>query len=145
MIDVRPVRPSDASEVAELLTQLGYPADSDQVRGRLDRWLHDQHGAVMVAELNGVVAGVAALHSMPLLEHDESRGRLVALVVDQAYRRHGVGRALMAWAEQEARRLGCHQMEITSSRYREEAHRFYGELGYEDVCGRSARLMKDLS
>lgn len=66
---------------------------------REGRWVDgDQRatGPVLVAaEVAGVVAGIAALHAIPLLEHDGCRGRLVALVVDEAYRGHGVGRALV--------------------------------------------------
>ncbi|MCT2583382.1 GNAT family N-acetyltransferase [Actinophytocola gossypii] len=144
MIDLRPVRPTDASAIADLLTQLGYPADADQVRARLRNWLPDQHSRLVAAESDGVVVGVAALHVMPLLEYDGRLARLLALVVDQAWRGHGVGRALVTRAEHEARELGCRELEITSSRYREDAHRFYHGLGYEDVCGRKARLMKAL-
>lgn len=144
-INVRPVDRDDLSRVTDLLAQLGYPATTGQVRERLDRWLADPYGMLLVAEVDGAVAGVAALHAITLLEHDGRLGRLVALVVDEAYRGHGVGRVLVDRVEQEARRFGCRDLEITSSRHRADAHRFYLGLGYEDVCGRSARFLKRLT
>lgn len=144
-INVRPVQKADLSRITDLLAQLGYPATADQVRGRLNRWLTDRHSVLVAAEVDGAVAGVAALHAIPLLERDESRGRLVALVVDEAYRGHGVGRVLMDRVEREARGLGCRDLEITSARDRAAAQRFYLGLGYEDVCGRSARFLKSLT
>jgi GNAT superfamily N-acetyltransferase len=145
VITTRPVGTADAAHVAVLLGQLGYPTDAVQVRARLDDWLADQRSVLIAAEVDGLVSGVAALHAMPLLEHDGCRGRLVALVVDESCRGQGLGRRLVAEVEQEARRLGCRDLEVTSSRTRDAAHSFYRGLGYEDVCDTSARYLKALN
>lgn len=145
VITIRPVDVADAPRVAVLLGQLGYPTDAARVRVRLDDWLTDQRSALLAAEMDGLLVGVAALHAMPLLEHDGRRGRLVALVVDESCRGQGLGRKLMAEVEQEARRLGCRDLEITSSRVREAAKSFYPGLGYEDVCGTAARFLRALA
>ena len=47
--------------------------------------------------------------------------------------------------EELARAAGCVRMEITSSRHRTKTHEFYQQLGYEDVCNSSARLVKSLA
>lgn len=143
-ITIRPVGVADAERVAVLLGQLGYPTEAARVRARLDDWLADPRSVLIAAEADGLVVGVAALHVMPLLEHDGRRGRLVALVVDDSCRGQGVGRRLVAEAEHEARGLGCRDLEITSSRARDAAHGFYRGLGYEDVCATSARFLKAL-
>jgi GNAT superfamily N-acetyltransferase len=143
-ITMRPVVAGDAARIAVLLDQLGYPTDAAQVRTRLDDWLADRRSVLIAAEADGLVSGVAALHVMPLLEHDGRRGRLVALVVDDACRGQGLGRMLVAEVEQEARRLGCRDLEVTSSRTRHAAQSFYRGLGYEDVCDTAARFMKAL-
>ena len=145
MITIRPVGVADAARVAVLLGQLGYPADAGRVRARLDDWLTDERSVLLAAEVDGVVLGVAALHVIPLLEHDEDRGRLVALVVDDTHRGLGVGRRLVAEVEHEARRLGCRELEVTSARVRDAAHGFYRSLGYEDVCESAARFLKPLN
>lgn len=143
-ITIRPVGVADAARIAVLLGQLGYPTDGVRVRARLDDWLADQRSVLIAAAAGDLVVGVAALHVMPLLEHDGRRGRLVALVVDDSCRGQGVGRGLVAEVEREAGRLGCRDLEITSARVREAAHGFYRGLGYEDVCGTSARFLKAL-
>jgi hypothetical protein len=51
---------------------------------------------------------------------------------------------LLNRAEQIARQAGCEEMEITSSRGREGAHRFYKSHGYHDWCETSARFRKQL-
>ena len=44
-----------------------------------------------------------------------------------------------------ARRLGCEDLELTSSRSRSGAHAFYRHLGFEDRCPRSARFVRPLT
>lgn len=52
------------------------------------------------------------------------------LWVDAELRRSGVGRALMAEAEREARRLGCHSVWVDTFSF--QAPGFYAKLGYRE-------------
>jgi GNAT superfamily N-acetyltransferase len=84
-----------------------------------------------------------AFSVLPLAHSEESWCRLSALVVSEQDRRSGVGSALIAAVEDEARRLGCRRVEVTSGEGPERvaAHRFYQALGYEQV---SRRFLKKL-
>jgi GNAT superfamily N-acetyltransferase len=144
-MDLRPVRRQDVVRLSVLLDQLGYPTDVTTVDGRLDYWLDDPSSLLLGADDGGELIGVAALHACPMLERTGRFGRLVALVVDDRYRGRGVGHALVGAAERWAQEAGCVFMEVTSSRSRELAHRFYGKLGYEDACGSKARFVKPLA
>ena len=59
---------------------------------------------LVVAELDGHVGGLAGLHVSLSIEYDEPAAKLSAIVVDEPYRRQGVGEALLAEMEAEARR-----------------------------------------
>lgn len=144
-IITRSANPDDVPRIATLLDQLGYPSSTDAVAYRVDSLLDDPQSALIVAEVDGTVVGVAAVHAIPRLDDSTRLGRLTALVVDDRFRRLGAGRALVAAAEERARTLGCRDMEITSSRVRTTAHRFYASLGYDDACSQKARFLKDLS
>jgi len=144
-IVTRSANSDDAPRIATLLDQLGYSSTTDAVVRRVSSLLGDRHSALIVAEVDRTVVGVAAVHAIPRLAESTDLGRLTALVVDDGFRRLGVGRALVAAAEECARTLGCRDMEITSSRLRTAAHRFYASLGYDDACSRKARFLKDLS
>lgn len=143
-IMIRPAAVTDVPRITVLLEQLGYPTDETRVRARVDAWLAEPNSALLVAELDGLVVGVAAMHAMQLLEYDASQGRLAALVVDDSCRGQGVGRLLVTEAEQEARRLGCWRMEVTSSLTRDVSHAFYRGIGYMDVNDKAARYLKPL-
>lgn len=144
VVRLREVTGQDAGRLAVLLGHLGYPTDEPTVRERLAYWGGDPASVLIGADDDGVLIGVAALQVMPMLEVTGRMGRLLALVVDEARRGRGVGRLLVAAAEERARVAGCVKMEITSNRHRVRTHAFYQDLGYEDRCAVSARFLKAL-
>jgi len=144
-VQLRPVRRQDVPALAGLLGQLGYPTTDAAVHERLDYWLDDPSGRLIGADDDGELIGVAALGVLPMLEVTGRIGRVLALVVDERYRGRGVGQSLVTAAEEQARAAGCLKMEVTSSRYRTRTHKFYQQLGYEDICASSARFVKSLA
>lgn len=53
------------------------------------------------------------------------------LIVDENYRRKGIGTQLVRLAENIARQLGCLNIELNSDLCRKETHRFWEAIGYE--------------
>jgi GNAT superfamily N-acetyltransferase len=96
---------------------------------------------VVVAEVDGAAAGLAALHVSPSLEYSAPAGKLAALVVDEAHRGTGVGRTLVAAMEAEARARGCGIFFLTTAEGRADAHAFYERLGLERTGRRYAKLL----
>jgi GNAT superfamily N-acetyltransferase len=141
---IRSAQLADAPRIAELLTELGYPADSETVRERLAYWLPDQASRVLVADLDGRVAGCISLHAIPYLEHTGRWLRIESLVVEAGQRRGGTGRALVDAAERLARAWGCVLIEVTSKRSRGDAHAFYRRLGFTDACDLAGRFTKEI-
>jgi GNAT superfamily N-acetyltransferase len=141
---VRRARFADARVLARLLTELGYPQEAEQTRAQLAAWAGDPRGTVLIAESDGSPAGVVAAYATRRLERPGSFARVVALAVDPARRRSGLGRRLLTAVETWAAELGCHEIEITSSRHRDAAHAFYRSLGFVDQCDRSARFRRPL-
>jgi GNAT superfamily N-acetyltransferase len=144
-VHIRPIHQGDAPRLAVLLHQLGYPSTERDVRHRLGYWLDDRASFLLGADDDGVLAGVAALHVTPIIEVTGKFARLVALVVDAESRHRGVGRALMAAAEDRARSAGCLFIEVTSGRERHSAHQFYESLGYADTHEQARRFVRPLS
>jgi GNAT superfamily N-acetyltransferase len=129
---VRDARPSDAEGIAQLLTELGYPVSPERLGRRLQVLSGERATRVFVAEQGDELCGVAAMHSMHLLERDDLACRLTALVVAPEARGRGVGRALFARVEREARGRGCVQLEVTTAEHRAGAHEFYERMGFEE-------------
>lgn len=144
-VDVRRAVHGDATRLAELLTELGYPVVAEVISERLSYWLPDEASRVLVAERGGRVVGCISLHAIPYFERTGRWLRIESLVVDSGQRRSGAGRALVEAAELVAREWGCLQIEVTSLRSRHDAHAFYRGLGFTDVCHQAGRFMKELT
>jgi GNAT superfamily N-acetyltransferase len=136
---IRRARSFDASEVAALLTELGYPTSPAEVKDRLGRL--DGSDCVLVT-----AGGLIALHRVPRLAEGSPFARITALVVAADCRGQGIGRALLSAAEDVARDWGCSLMEVSSARRtdRDVAHSFYKKSGFEDTGERSVRYWKTL-
>ena len=124
--------------MAALLGELGYPSSTEQAAERLERIDADPSTWVVVADMDGDLAGLAALHVQNLVERDEPGCEVAGLVVAQRFRRRGVGEALMQALEDEARRRGGRFMVLNTAHRRADAHAFYEALGYEHTGRRYA-------
>lgn len=130
---IRPAQASDAASLASLAVQLGHAAtDAATVAQRLAATGATDFGISLVAEdAQGVVRGFA--RAMP--QHfvvDAPFVELAALVVDDAARGSGVGKALLAAVEAWARQHGFPGVYVRSNVIRERAHRFYLREGYAE-------------
>ena len=141
-LTIRDAAASDADDIARLLDQLGYPSGSNAVQARLER-LAIVGDRVVVAELDGQVAGVAHLQVSPALERERPAARIGALVVDEGQRGRGVGRALVQAVEGEARRRGCQLLVVTTAEHRGDAHLFYERVGLERTGRRYGRTLSE--
>jgi GNAT superfamily N-acetyltransferase len=141
-LTIRDARFEDSAKIAGLLDQLGYPTDESAVPPRLER-LRVVGDRVVVADVDGVVAGLAHLQVTPALERERPAAKIAALVVDEAHRGRGVGAALVAEMELEARRRGCELLFLTTAARRADAHTFYERIGLEETGKRFAKTLTD--
>ncbi len=127
---VRTMTAADSAAVAALATQLGYPSSAEMIGRRLRLMAGDADHGLFVAEgPAGRVAGWVHVHGQRLLEA-EPFAEIGGLVVDEACRGQGYGRALLAEAERWAAARGYAEVCVRSNATRLEAHRFYRGLGY---------------
>jgi len=128
---IREAREQDGAEIARLAGQLGYPAPNDVMNLRLHRLLNGSSDVVFVAEtdpgneLIGWIQGSLAQY----LESDY-RVEIAGLIVEDRFRRNGIGRDLVMRVEQWAVERGVAQASVRCRTTRSEAHRFYESLGY---------------
>ena len=139
---IREAQAADAEAVARLLGELGYPADLATVEARLER-LAIVGDRVLVAEVDGEVAGFAHLQVTPAIEYDRPVAKIGALIVEESRRRTGIGRALVDAVESEARARNCGVLFLTTSEHRDDAHAFYELLGLEQTGRRYGRTLSE--
>jgi ribosomal protein S18 acetylase RimI-like enzyme len=105
--------------------QSEYPRNRDQL---VEDWQRDE--GFFVAEVDGQVCGYVDL----LVQPWQHQGWIANLAVDRAYRRRGIGTALMRHTRQWAWEQGLHVVmaEATTKNY--PALCFYQKLGFQ-FCG----------
>jgi len=92
----------------------------------------DPRNRLIVADVDGQVAGTLQLTLIPgLTRHGMLRGQIEGVHVADGQRGQGLGRAMVSWAIEEARRAGCGLVQLTSDKRRAETMRFYRSLGFE--------------
>jgi GNAT superfamily N-acetyltransferase len=132
VLEIRPAQPEDATSIAVLATQLGYPSSTEEVKRRLALIPRGGDHAVLVAVLDGYVMGWLHVFVCHLVESD-TRAEIGGLVVNENHRGRGIGRKLMTLAEEWARAKDCNQVSLRSNIIRGDAHRFYEKLGYARI------------
>lgn len=137
---IRDAKTGDSPRLAELIRELGHEIDEKSVRKNLGK-LRKAGEQPLVATLDKNIVGLCGLHRMVTIHRDAPLGRITILVVTEKAQGHGIGRMLVAAAEDWMRKSGCKLVEVTSNDRRAAAHAFYRHMGYERT---SIRFFKKL-
>ena len=131
ILTVRQASPDDATTLARMLDlfdRMG--ATAEQVVARM---LACQHVlTTFLGEIDGQPVGFACLRLVPHLQSDEPYAELTDIYVDEALRRHGVARALIAQVEAAARAAGASEVVLITGFDNEGAQAAYRAAGYAD-------------
>jgi GNAT superfamily N-acetyltransferase len=134
---VRRATRADVGKIVELIAadQLGRERDGGElapyerafaaIDGDLAQLL------VALSDADGEVVGTLQLTFIPgMARRGATRAQIEAVRISSHLRGRGLGGALIAWAVDHAREQGCALVQLTSDKRRDEAHRFYGRLGF---------------
>ena len=130
-IRIQKAKLEDASSLAILSNQLGYPTSEDEIRKRLPtiQSMQDQALFVAVSPEKNILGWIHVLMSYRLVV--DPFAELGGLVVADAYRGRGIGKLLLTRAEEWARERGINFFRIRARSTREGAHHFYIKMGYQ--------------
>lgn len=125
MIDIRPYRMDDELEVIQLWKKVfpETPLHNDPLRD-IQSKLKVQPGLFLVAVNGRLVVGSA------MAGYDGHRGWIYYLAVDPAYRRNGIGTALMKKAEGLLAQMSCPKLNLQIRADNSDLQTFYEKLGY---------------
>ena len=128
---IRAAETNDAAGLAGLMCELGYETTTSEMAMRMEKIATDERYRTFVAVCDGKVCGMIGTHTSLSYEHNNAGGRILALVTRRTMRRHGIGRALIATAEEDFTKRGIRRITLNTRLAREDAHKFYESLGYE--------------
>jgi len=79
-----------------------------------------------------IIVGTLQITFTPSISFQGGKRATVESVrVDEKYRGHGIGKELMLWAIERAKRENCFAVQLTTNAERQAAHRFYENLGFK--------------
>jgi GNAT superfamily N-acetyltransferase len=140
---IRPARAEDIAAIVRAYEWLFAPPGSvpprwnpDQAAERLRAAIDSTDAEVLVADLEGRIAGICTIYDDIDSVRFGRRAWVEDLAVAPAERSRGVGRALMDAAKDWAREHGASHLELDSAEPRIDAHRFYEREGaaYRSIC-----------
>lgn len=127
-VKIRDAQLSDAAMLATLAGELGYPTTFAEMEHRLEALHSDRNHGIFVAEQERLLGWihVSVIETM----ESESFAEIHGLVVSESYRGSGIGRQLVAAAEQWAHKKHCSRIRVRTNIVRIDAHAFYKKLGF---------------
>jgi GNAT superfamily N-acetyltransferase len=129
-VNIRGATVDDSLALADLSAQLGYPTPPIQSANRIGVILDSKEHAILVACLtDGTVVGWVHVFLAFRVESDQF-AEIGGFVVTEEFRRRGVGRCLLAAAEDWVIQSGITKLRVRSRSSRDDTRTFYERLGF---------------
>lgn len=135
---IRDAAVRDWPQVAALLVELGRDVSPSATKNPSYSILFGGHLArretrtLVAVAAGGTLVGFLDMEFRQRLGHPRPQAWVNDLVVTEARRGQGIGRALLERAEEFARARGCFRMSLETSAWRDATHRFYRREGWTD-------------
>ena len=143
-VELRHCKIEDIAALLPLMEQFGRPVTKDVLSARFQSFTQNSGYGVVVACINSQPIGLIAWSKSQFFIYDKMRFYIEILVVDERYRRAGIGTKLIEFVEDFARTIGPSVIDLTSHVRREKdgAHAFYKKLGYKNEREREKRYFR---
>ena len=138
-LSIRAAREEDANDLFPLAVEFAtsFVPERDPFEGALRRLLADHNARLLVAQLDERAVGYLLGFEHPTFFANGPVSWIEEIAVAAAFRRQGIGRALMAGFERWAARRGCRLVALATRR----AAAFYSALGYEESATYFRRVL----
>lgn len=131
---------SDAALITRLLHEFNGESLSPEAMARRMEQARGLETAFL-GELEGRLAGILVLRTVPSLSGAEDWAEITELYVQPAFRRRGVGRALVEAAGAYSRGQGCGEIHLLVDPSNASALAFYGALEFRRDCWEMKRRL----
>ena len=124
---------TDVNSIAALITELGYPTATEEMRSRFTAIANHADYKTLVAEIANEIIGLAGMVKGVYYEHNGGYVRILAFVINQNFRNRSVGKQLLKACEEWAIAEGAKTILLNSGNRDERvpAHLFYKKMGYQ--------------
>ncbi|HEY0657002.1 MAG TPA: GNAT family N-acetyltransferase [Pyrinomonadaceae bacterium] len=139
-LEIRQARREDLPEIVRMLADDFLGATRERYENPLpasyvkafEEIEADKNNELIVAETGGEIVGTLQITFTPSISFQGGKRATVESVrVDANYRGQSIGKELMHWAIERAKKENCIAMQLTTNIDRKDAHRFYENLGFK--------------
>ena len=133
---IREAIDNDIPSILNLLYELERPEPLDEnevkiFKNKIQDYFSDPQKIIIVAEQDSIVIGLISMIILQRLNRAKQELYIPELVVTESKRSLGVGKQLMEFCEQFAKKHDCHRIRLESGNSRISSHSFYKALGFE--------------
>ena len=129
---LRPAEIKDVEFISKLSNQLGYESTIEKMQHRLSEVLNHVDNCVYVCVDNGNITGwIHGFYSLRV--ESDSFVEIGGLVVDENYRRNGIGKILVEKLIEWAHSKKSNKIRVRCNTVRKETHVFYSKIGFNET------------
>lgn len=129
---IRVAKIEDFECITRLSYQFGYIAVPERTKERLSEIIESKDNCAFVATDNGIVVGW--IHGTCALRiQSDSYVEIGGLVIDENYRRKGIGRLLVRKVTEWTKFKNGSTIRVKCNAIRTESHQFYISIGFKEV------------
>ncbi len=134
-IIIREAIEKDISDILSLLYELGRPkpknSDIDAFENLVRQYITDSDKQIFVAIDESKIVGMISMIFLPRLNHIAYETYIPELVVFKKYQNQGIGKKLINHCIAISKDKKYHGIRLESGNIRQESHKFYKHLGFE--------------
>jgi len=126
----------DISSVLNLLYDLDRPRPLDDgevemFKNKIIDYFLDSQKNIIVAQQDEEIVGVVSIIYLQRLNRVKTEMYIPELIVTEKLRHLGIGKKLMQYCMELAKKKDCYRIRLESGNSRKESHKFYKSMGFE--------------
>ncbi|MDH3765224.1 MAG: GNAT family N-acetyltransferase [Nitrosopumilus sp.] len=126
----------DIPEILNLLYDLDRPRplddDDDKIfKNKISDYFLDSQKNIIVAQQEKRIVGVASIIYLQRLNRVKTEMYIPELIVTEKLRCLGIGKKLVQYCMELAKKKNCYRIRLESGNTRKESHKFYKSMGFE--------------
>jgi len=133
---IRESTENDIPSILNLLYELERPRPLDDneikiFKNKIQDYFSDSHKTILVSEKEKEIVGIVSIIYLQRLNRAKLEMYIPELIVTEKFRYSGVGKKMIQYCIDIAKKKGCYRIRLESGNQRKESHIFYKSIGFE--------------
>jgi N-acetylglutamate synthase-like GNAT family acetyltransferase len=135
-LSIRESSNKDIPSILNLLYELERPKPLDDneikiFKNKIFDYFSDSKKIILVAEQDGKIVGIVSIIYLQRLNRAKPEMYIPELIVTEKLRYSGIGKKLIQYCFDLAKKKNCYRIRLESGNQRKESHKFYKTIGFE--------------